>query len=151
MLHHISFGLTDLHRSVRFYDAVLACRGYQRVWTDFAEDDPDAAVGYGDAGGGDNFALKLRAGQQVIAGAGFHLAFTAPTRSAVDAFYAAALANGGLDNGPAGLRPDYGDHYYAAFVLDPDGHRIEAVLNLPVAELFTGPQLEPPAPIGCPC
>ncbi|OBP14851.1 glyoxalase [Rheinheimera sp. SA_1] len=131
MLHHISFGVTDMHRSVRFYDAVLTSLGYQRVWTDFDEGDPDAAVGYGHAGGGDKFALKLRAGQQVIAGAGFHLAFAAPNRAAVDAFYAAALANGGLDNGPAGLRPDYGDHYYAAFVLDPDGYRIEAVLNQP--------------------
>jgi len=151
LLHHISFGVTDLHRSMRFYDAVLTCLGYQRVWTDFADDDPDAAVGYGQAGGGDKFALKLRAGQQVIAGAGFHLAFAAPNRLAVDAFYAAALANGGQDNGPAGLRPDYGGQYYAAFVLDPDGYRIEAVLNLPVAELLAMQHLEQPAPIGCPC
>ncbi|RVU35583.1 VOC family protein [Rheinheimera riviphila] len=140
MLHHISFGVTDLHRSVRFYDAVLTCLGYQRVWTDFDEGDPDAAVGYGHAGGGDKFALKLRAGQQVVAGAGFHLAFAAPSQAAVDAFYAAALANGGFDNGPAGLRPDYGDHYYAAFVLDPDGYRIEAVLNQPDGETPSGCQ-----------
>ena len=58
---------------------------------------------------------------------GFHLAFAAESRSAVQAFHAAALAAGGRDNGPPGLRPDYGEHYYAAFVVDPEGHRLEAV------------------------
>ena len=62
-------------------------------------------------------------------GAGFHLAFAAGSRAQVDAFYAAALASGGTGNGEAGLRPDYGDSYYAAFVIDPDGHRVEAVIN----------------------
>jgi catechol 2,3-dioxygenase-like lactoylglutathione lyase family enzyme len=59
----------------------------------------------------------------------FHLAFTAPSRSAVDEFHKAALLHGGEDNGAAGLRPDYGDEYYAAFVIDPDGYHIEAVIN----------------------
>ena len=60
---------------------------------------------------------------------GFHLAFAAPSRAAVDEFHKAALLNGGKDNGAAGLRPDYGDEYYAAFVIDPDGYPIEAVIN----------------------
>ena len=64
-------------------------------------------------------------------GAGFHLAFAAPSRAAVDAFHTAALRVGGQDNGAPGLQPDYGPHYYAAFLIDPDGHRIEAVINAP--------------------
>jgi len=65
----------------------------------------------------------------VAPGEGFHLAFTASDRAAVDAFHAAALRHGGADNGPPGLRPHYGPGYYAAFVIDPDGYRIEAVIN----------------------
>ena len=60
-------------------------------------------------------------------GPGFHLAFAAPSREAVDAFHACALRAGGTDNGAPGRRPHYGPHYYAAFLVDPDGHRIEAV------------------------
>lgn len=58
-----------------------------------------------------------------------HLSFAAPSRQAVDAFYAAAFRHGGQDNGGCGIHPEYGDHYYAAFVFDPDGYRIEAVIN----------------------
>ncbi|MNU11792.1 Glyoxalase-like domain protein [compost metagenome] len=60
-----------------------------------------------------------------------HIAFTAPNRAAVDAFYAAAMAAGAKDNGGPGLRPHYHPNYYAAFVLDPDGHNIEAVCHAP--------------------
>jgi catechol 2,3-dioxygenase-like lactoylglutathione lyase family enzyme len=127
MLHHLSFGVTDIQRSAVFYDAVFAPLGYFRVWEDFEGD--DAAVGYGIKDGGDKFAIKLC--KHIAIGQGFHLAFSAANRAAVDAFYIAALANGGKDNGPAGLRPDYGEHYYAAFVIDPDGYRIEAVINTP--------------------
>ena len=66
-------------------------------------------------------------------GAGFHLAFSAPDRAAVDAFHAAALAHGGSDDGPPGVRLHYDPGYYAAFVRDPDGHRHEAVVHEPVA------------------
>ncbi|MBW8810276.1 MAG: hypothetical protein JF591_15965 [Lysobacter sp.] len=62
-------------------------------------------------------------------GAGFHLAFAAPSRASVDAFHHNGLEAGGRDNGAPGLRPDYGDGYYAAFLVDPDGHRVEAVIN----------------------
>jgi len=129
MIHHISFGVTEIRRSAAFYDAVLSALGYVRVWEDMEDGDPDAAVGYGYAGGGDKFALKLRAGVPVAPGAGFHLAFSAPDTAAVHAFHAAALSHGGKDNGQPGPRPDYGPEYYAAFVVDPDGYRIEAVLN----------------------
>lgn len=129
MLHHLSFGVSEIHRSATFYDAVLATLGYMRVWDDIRDDDPDCAVGYGLLGGDDKFAIKLRANAQVAPGPGFHLAFAAPNRAAVRAFHAAALLHGGADNGPPGLRPDYGPYYYAAFVIDPDGYRIEAIFN----------------------
>src|SRR5262249_40749736 len=70
--------------------------------------------------------LKLRP-ESVVPGTGFHLAFAASTRAQVDQFHAAALQHGGKDNGPPGLRPEYEPNYYAAFVIDPDGYRIEAV------------------------
>ncbi len=127
MLHHISFGVADLERSATFFDVVLTCLGYVRVWAD------ETAVGYGLPGGGDKFALKRRGTDAQAPGSGFHLAFRAPSREAVDRFHAAALRFGGHDNGAPGLRTEYGSHYYAAFVLDPDGHRLEAVINSDVA------------------
>jgi len=123
MLHHLSFAVTDLARSAAFYDAVLAPLGCGRVWDD------DTAVGYGMPGGGDLFAIKLRPENQGIPGDGFHLAFAAPSREAVHQFYDAALQSGGEDNGVPELCPEYGEHYYAAFVIDPDGYRIEAVIT----------------------
>ncbi|MEP6996681.1 MAG: VOC family protein [Betaproteobacteria bacterium] len=123
MLHHLSLGSTDLARSTAFYDAALAALGYARVWAD------DTAVGYGYPGGGDKLAIKLRSSGAVAPGQGFHVAFAAADREAVARFYQAALRHGGKDNGPPGLRPQYGDSYYAAFVLDPDGYAIEAVAS----------------------
>jgi len=124
MLHHISLPTSDLQRSGAFYDAALGALGYRRVFED------DTAIGYGICDGEDKLCLKLRAPARAP-GPGFHLAFAAPSRSAVDAFHAEALALGGADNGAPGLRPDYGQHYYAAFLIDPDGHAIEAVINAP--------------------
>lgn len=129
MLHHISLGVSDIERAARFYDAALLPLGYVRVWEDLTPGDDDQAVGYGPPGGGDRLAIKLRGANACAPGPGFHLAFAATSHAAVDAFHAAALQNGGQDNGTPGLRPDYGDGYYAAFVVDPDGHRLEAVLN----------------------
>jgi catechol 2,3-dioxygenase-like lactoylglutathione lyase family enzyme len=126
MLHHISLGVADLVRSAAFYDAVLSTLGYVRVWTD------DTAVGYGVAGGGDKLAIKLRTGALAVPGPGFHLAFAATSREAVARFHEAALRHGCKDNGAPGLRREYGEHYYAAFVIDPDGYRLEAVINTPV-------------------
>jgi catechol 2,3-dioxygenase-like lactoylglutathione lyase family enzyme len=122
MLHHISFGVRDLALSGAFYDAALGALGFRRVFED------DEVIGYGVEDDKDLLCLKLRP-DATPPGDGFHMAFSASTRAAVDAFHAAALRVGGSDNGGPGLRPDYGDHYYAAFVVDPDGHRIEAVIN----------------------
>jgi catechol 2,3-dioxygenase-like lactoylglutathione lyase family enzyme len=119
VIHHLSFAVTDIVRSAAFYDAVLATLGYSRVWEDET---------YGTEPGKDVFALKLRPENAGVPGDGFHVAFAAPSREAVLAFHAAALAHGGSDNGGAGLHPEYGPDYHAAFVIDPDGYRIEAVI-----------------------
>lgn len=120
MLSHVSFDVASLERSMRFYDAVLAAVGYERIWS--ARD----AAGWGTAGtASERFAVKVGNGR--APGARFHLAFIAPSHAAVDAFHAAALTQGGHDDGPPGPRPHYAPDYYAAFVTDPDGYRIEAV------------------------
>ena len=120
MLDHVSLGVRDLARSIRFYDAVLAAIGKVRVWT------YDHGAGYGDAGGEDRLAIFSKP-ETHAAGAGFHLALTAGSTAEVDAFHAAALAQGGSDLGAPGPRPRYGPGYYAAFVHDPDGDKLEVV------------------------
>jgi len=129
MLHHASLGVSDIERSAAFYDAALGALGYIRVWDDIRPGETGQAIGYGNPGGGDKLAIKHRPDGQRPPGPGFHLAFAAPSRQAVDRFYAAAIAHGGSDNGPPGLRSHYGEHYYAAFVIDPDRHALEAVFN----------------------
>ena len=84
-------------------------------------------VGYGVPGGNDKLALFVPESRVTPPGPGFHLAFEAPSRAAVDAFHAAALRLGGRDQGAPGARPHYSPSYYAAFVTDPDGHKLEAV------------------------
>lgn len=130
MLHHISLGVAEIERSARFYDAALGALGYTRVWSDIRPGEPNQAVGYGPEGSGDKLALK-EVSNPTRSIPGFHLAFAASSRAAVRAFHAAALREGGVDNGLPGLRPAYGDNYYAAFVVDPDGHRLEAVCKAP--------------------
>jgi catechol 2,3-dioxygenase-like lactoylglutathione lyase family enzyme len=127
LLHHVSLGVRDLALSGAFYDAALAALGYRRVFSG------DAAIGYGLVDDQDWLLLNLEA-DPAPPGAGFHLAFSAPSRAAVDAFHANALRVGGADNGAPGLRPEYGPDYYAAFLVDPDGHRIEAVVNVAKAD-----------------
>ncbi|AZO81720.1 MULTISPECIES: VOC family protein [unclassified Bosea (in: a-proteobacteria)] len=129
MLHHLSLGVADIEGATAFYDAVLAPLGYVRVWSDLRPGEVNQAVGYGVPSGGDALALKHRPAGQRPPGPGFHVAFAAPDRQAVDQFHRAALQHGGRDNGAPGLRAHYGPHYYAAFVIDLDGHHIEAVFN----------------------
>jgi catechol 2,3-dioxygenase-like lactoylglutathione lyase family enzyme len=121
MLAHMSFGVEELERAANFYDTVLAPLGYTRVWSS-----PDAA-GFGERDGPDRLALFARPGAAAPPGPGFHLALQAPSRAAVDAFHAVAIGAGGRSAGPPGPRPNYGPTYYAAFVFDPDGYKIEAV------------------------
>src|SRR5438128_711308 len=123
MLHHLSIPVSDINKASAFYDAVLYPLDYVRVWTT-----PDA-VGYGVQGGGDKIAIKAQANHVAVPGPGFHVAFAAQNRAAVDEFYAIAIANGARDNGAPAVCTEYGPHYYAAFVVDLDGYQIEAVIN----------------------
>jgi catechol 2,3-dioxygenase-like lactoylglutathione lyase family enzyme len=100
---------------------VLGALGYRRVWASERE------IGYGLQGTDDRFAIKFRGASVAAPSAGFHVAFAAPGTAAVHAFHEHALAQGGRDDGAPGPRPQYGADYYAAFVIDPDGYRIEAV------------------------
>lgn len=125
MLDHISLTASDLVRSKAFYDAALAPLGIQVLWPT----DPESIVfGYGEAGTRKPYFWLAEGGPTTNR---LHVAFTAATRDQVDAFYAAALAAGGRDNGPPGPRLQYHPGYYGAFVLDPDGLNIEAVCHAP--------------------
>ena len=123
MLGHISFGVEDLDRAVRFYDAALSPLGLVRVWS------TERSAGWGPDGKGDLLAVFRHAGKAHAPGPGFHLAINAPDRKAVDAFHAAALKAGGTDDGAPGIRAKYSPTYYAAFVIDPDGNNLELVCD----------------------
>jgi len=117
MLDHVSLGVSDIERSRKFYDRALRPLGIERLYAE-----GETASGYG-AGRKAFFWIGLRDASQT----GSHVAFAAEDRNTVDSFHEAALAAGGRDNGSPGLRPHYHQDYYGAFVLDPDGHNIEAV------------------------
>lgn len=123
MIDHVSVGVSDLARSAAFYEAVLAPLGYARL-----EARP-AAVAFGKKYS--EFWINLREGMQPVpANAGTHIALRARDAATVDAFHAAAIVHGGSSDGAPGLRPQHGEGYYAAFIRDPDGNRIEAVTFL---------------------
>ena len=119
MFDHISIGVKDLARAQAFYDAALAPLGYERL-SNF-----DGTIGYG-AERAQFWVSEVERPVPADRGSGLHFCFVAPSQAAVDAFYAAGMANGGEDNGSPGIRPDYSQFYYAAFVIDPDGYRLEA-------------------------
>lgn len=119
MFDHVSIGVKDLGRSKTFYDAVLGPLGYGCLSEDAS------ALGYG-AGKVSFWVLASEAPVAADDASGLHFCLAAPTRQGVDAFHAAALEQGGIDNGKPGVRADYDPNYYAAFVKDPDGYRIEA-------------------------
>ena|SRR5579872_4879474 len=129
MLDHVSLGVSDIARSRRFYDLALKPLGLVRI-LDF-RGGKGADYGAAPASPGAEFTITEEAGA-VVPSRGAHLCFRAPDRVAVMAFHAAALAAGGQDDGKPGPR-DYHASYYGAFVLDPDGHRVEAVCHAPEA------------------
>lgn len=119
MLDHVSLGVRDIKTARRFYDAALKPLGYECLSS------ADDSAGYG------RKAIQLWLGAtdhpvKADARSGLHLCFIADSRRAVDSFHAAAMKAGGTDNGKPGLRNDYSATYYAAFVIDPDGYRLEA-------------------------
>ena len=120
MIDHVSVGVSDLERAARFYEATLAPLGLARLVT------RPATVGFGKAY--PEFWINLRDNLvEVAAESGVHICLRAKTTAEVDAFHAAALSAGGRSDGAPGLRPHDRVRYYAAFVRDPDGNRIEAV------------------------
>ncbi len=127
MIDHVSITVGDLARAAPFYDAVMAALGHPCV----ARSDKRLGYGIRNRPGDDGHSYVSVLGGGAIVADRRHWAFRAPSRAAVDAFHAAALAAGGSDDGGPGLRPDYHPHYYAAFVRDPDGNRIEAVCHQP--------------------
>lgn len=123
MLHHVSVGVADVTRAATFYDAVLKTLGYKRL----VEYLP-YAVAYGEDH--PEFWIGLPHDQRPMSvGNGVHLGFSARSKDQVHKFHAAALAQGGSNNGEPGPRPDYGPDYYGAFVYDLDGNKIEATLH----------------------
>jgi catechol 2,3-dioxygenase-like lactoylglutathione lyase family enzyme len=126
MIDHVSVAVCDLERSSRFYQAVLGAIGYERL-----EARPHT-VGFGKKY--PEFWINLRAATPpVAANSGAHVGLRVRARELVDAFHVAALAAGGVSDGAPGLRPQHGEGYYAAFIRDPDGNRIEAVTFLQAA------------------
>jgi catechol 2,3-dioxygenase-like lactoylglutathione lyase family enzyme len=119
MISHVSVGVREIAKAGKFYDTALAPLGYKRLF-DSAE-----ALGFG-AGSPELWVMRVDRPVPADEASGLHLCFDAPTRAGVDQFHAAAVKAGGKDNGKPGVRKDYGDNYYAAFVIDPDGYRLEA-------------------------
>ncbi len=121
MIDHTGINVEDFEASREFYAAALAPLGYELL-LEFH----DAVAGFGEAGKPDFWIVRGEANTPRI-----HVAFRADTRREVEAFYEAALGTGGRDNGAPGLRPQYHPDYYGAFILDPDGHNVEAVCHMP--------------------
>ena len=121
VLDQLSIPVSDLDRSGAFYDAVLGALGVAREWR------RDDLIRYGERGAPGETFVSIVQDPAAPASRGAHWAFRAPDRAAVDAFHAAGLAHGGTDDGAPGVRPEYHETYYGAFLRDPDGNRVEAV------------------------
>ena len=128
MIDHVGFPVSDYARAKAFYTQALKPLGYSLIMEVTAEQNPSGspAAGFG-ANGKPDFWIGGEGGLEHP----LHIAIASRDRASVDAFHRAALAAGGRDNGAPGLRPHYHPNYYGAFVLDPDGHNIEAVCHAP--------------------
>jgi catechol 2,3-dioxygenase-like lactoylglutathione lyase family enzyme len=123
MIAHIGITVSDIETSKKFYAAALNPIGYQLLREyGVSARRPAASAGFGVPPRADLWLYQGDPGKVAT-----HIAFQVERRKSVDEFYAAAIAAGGQDNGTPGLRPQYSDNYYGAFVLDPDGYNIEAV------------------------
>lgn len=128
MFSHITVGASDLERSKDFYDRVLAALDISCCL------ELEGVLGYGELTGTTFFVVHPFDGQPAHRGNGWHAAFAAASRDQVDAFHLTAMENGGSDEGAPGLRPHYHPNYYAAYVRDPDGNKIQAVCHMPPEE-----------------
>ena len=127
MLDHITIHVSDFARSRAFYQSALAALGYVPRKTF----ETDMGFGAGDPADADNPGGEFWIHEGTPCTPRVHVGFRARSRDEVDAFHRAALAAGGRDNGPPGLRPHYHPNYYGAFILDPDGYNVEAVCHRP--------------------
>jgi len=124
MLNHISIGASSIPAAKAFYDATLSALGYRCLSEDAM------SLGYGSETA-EFWVLRCEKPVQDESASGLHICFTAPTKESVNSFHAAGLRNGGFDHGKPGPRPNYGTDYYAAFLKDPDGYRVEAYCSAP--------------------
>lgn len=123
MYSHVTLGTNDFEKAEKFYDAVMGALGHPVMFK------ASGVLSYGTPTGEKLFILKPFDQKEARPGNGVHAAFKVESRATVDAFHAAALANGGSDEGPPGLRPHYHPNYYGAYVRDPDGNKIQAVCH----------------------
>ena len=124
LVSHVSVGVTDLHRAGVFYDAVMQPLGARRVM------EHRAGIAWGGAFP-EFWASQPHDGKPAMTGNGAHICFNAPSPDAVVAFHQAGLSAGGFDEGAPGPRPEYAPGYYAAFLRDPDGNKVEALCWVP--------------------
>ncbi len=120
MIDHVSIGARSLAAAKRFYDRAFLPLGFKAL------SESPGSLGYGDDDAIQFWVSETSSPVAADPKSGLHFCFRAPTRRSVDEFHAAGLAAGGRDNGKPGLRPDFGPDYYAAFIVDPDGYRLEA-------------------------
>lgn len=130
MIDHVSIGVTNMTRAKAFYDAALAPLGMAPIFP-VELSGQLVGIGYGRGDQPSFWAQLPLNGHAASQGNGAHIAFSAAKRADVDAFYLAAMARGGIEDGAPGLRTEYHPAYYAAFVRDPDGNKIEAVCHGP--------------------
>jgi catechol 2,3-dioxygenase-like lactoylglutathione lyase family enzyme len=123
MYSHVTLGSNDFGRAKKFWDAVMEVLGHPVLF------DLPNLLAYGTPVGEKLFILSPFDGGEARPGNGVHAAFKVDSRAKVDAFHAAALANGGTDEGPPGLRPHYHPNYYGTYVRDPDGNKVQAVCH----------------------
>jgi catechol 2,3-dioxygenase-like lactoylglutathione lyase family enzyme len=139
MIDHLSLGVNDLAKSRAFYEAALKPLGFRPVM------EFPGMVGFGPSPEEPRFWIgRPDGGRWANACPGSHVCFEASSRALVDAFHRAARRAGGRDNGKPGLRPEYHPHYYGGFIIDPDGHHIEAACHQPAAKSSAGARAKSP-------
>lgn len=133
VIDHVGIRVRDLSASRRVYEAALAELGFSVLGEGEFEGDAYVLFGRGESDDFSLHAVGSAPGRHRVT-TGAHVAFIAPTEDAVERWHSAAVRHGGKDNGPPGLRPEYSGHYFAAFVIDPDGNNVEAVFHRPVPQ-----------------